>query len=389
MTTHFATDADVVERVLTHTRNSTTDLGEPWFEPVDNYRDPERFQAELAALRRNPTVFAPASAVVEPGDYLARETFGVPLFVSRGRDGRARVFRNACRHRGVAIADGQGCAQALVCDYHGWSYRLDGSIAHIPHADGFPDDSADERSLVEVTSCEANGLIIVAGPDGDPAPASTGIDAPRLRLADTLADHRLLTTTRQELPVNWKVLVESALEGYHIRSAHRSTFYPLQYDNLNVVEFSGLHSRVTYPYRNIERLATRGPAERTLRGHATVVTHLFPNTLVSTFPERTSVSMIDPLAIDKSVITTYVLTANDPGADGDEPDDDGTSLVALGAAEDTELSLAVQKGFRAGANDTIVFGRNESALGHFHRNIDDIVGAAGGSIPVMTPGRTG
>jgi len=373
MTTHFATDADVVERVLTHTRNSTTDLGEPWFEPVDNYSNTARFQAELAMLRRIPAVLAPAASVVEPGDYLARETFGVPLFVSRGRDGRARVFRNACRHRGATIADGHGCAQTLVCNYHGWSYRLDGSIAHIPHADGFPDDTADKRSLVELTSCEANGLIIVAGPDGDTAPTSTGIDAPQLLLADTLADHRLLTTTRQELPINWKVLVEQTLEGYHIRSTHRSTFYPLQYDNLNVVELSGLHSRVTYPYRNIERLATRSPAKRRLRGHATVVTHLFPNTIVATFPERTFVSMIDPLAIDNSVLTTFVLTAAAPSPDGDEPIDDGTSLVALGAVEDTEMSLAVQSGFRSGANDTIVFGRNESALGHFHRNLDDML----------------
>ena len=50
MTAQFASDADVVERVLTHVRDSTTDLGEAWFEPVDNYRDPTRFQAEIDAL---------------------------------------------------------------------------------------------------------------------------------------------------------------------------------------------------------------------------------------------------------------------------------------------------------------------------------------------------
>ena len=93
MTSSFATDADVVARVLIHVRDSTTDLGEPWFEPVSNYSDAARFQAELTALRRMPTVFAPAASAVEPGDYLARETFGVPLFVSRGRDGRARFDR--------------------------------------------------------------------------------------------------------------------------------------------------------------------------------------------------------------------------------------------------------------------------------------------------------
>lgn len=387
MTTHFATDADVVERVLSHVRDSTTDLGEAWFEPVNNYRDPERFQAELAALRRMPTVFAPAASVVKTGDYLARETFGVPLFVSRGRDGGARVFRNSCRHRGATIADGSGCAQALVCNYHGWSYRLDGSIAHIPHAEGFPENIADDRSLVELASCEANGLIIVAGSDGDTSPESTGINAPGLLLADTLAGQRFVTTTREEQPINWKVLIEQTLEGYHIRSAHRSTFYPVQYDNLNVIEFSGLHSRVTYPYRNIERQATTSPAERKLRGYSTTVTHLFPNTIVSTFPELTLVSLIDPLAIDRSLITTFLLTDSDPSTSDAEPVDDGTSLVARGGVEDTEMSLAVQAGFRAGANDTIVFGRNESAIGHFHRSLDDALAADHDGLSTNTPVR--
>jgi len=376
MTADFASDADVIDRVLTHIRNSTTDLGEAWFEPVENYRDPARFQTELDALRRMPTVFAPAAAVAESGDYLARESFGVPLFVSRGRDGQARVFRNSCRHRGATIADGRGCAQTLVCNYHGWSYRLDGSIAHIPHDDGFPEGIADDRSLVEVASCEANGLIIVAGSDGDGEPTASGIDAPQLLLADTLADHRLVTTTREEQPINWKVLIEQTLEGYHIRSAHRSTFYPVQYDNLNVIEFSGLHSRVTYPYRNIERQATRPAAEQKLRPCSTAVTHLFPNTIVATFPELTLVTTIDPLAIDRSVLTTFLLTTAEPTADGVEPVTSGTSLAAQGAVEDTEMSLAVQAGFRAGANDTIVFGRNESAIGHFHRNLDDALDAS-------------
>ena len=54
----FATDADVVERVLAHIDNRTTDEGRPWSEPVSNYLDPERFAAEMALLRSLPTVFA-------------------------------------------------------------------------------------------------------------------------------------------------------------------------------------------------------------------------------------------------------------------------------------------------------------------------------------------
>ena len=36
--------------------------------------------------------------------------------------------------------------------------------------------------------------------------------------------------------------------------ASPQTFYPLQYDNLNVVETYGRNSRIAFPYRAIERL---------------------------------------------------------------------------------------------------------------------------------------
>ena len=86
--------------------------------------------------------------------------------------------------------------------------------------------------------------------------------------------------------MNWKVLVEQFLEGYHIRSTHRETFFPLQYDNLNVVETFGPHSRVTYPYRNIERLAIGRSPTWTVRARVTFVYQLFPNVMVATFPDE-------------------------------------------------------------------------------------------------------
>ena len=51
------------------------------------------------------------------------------------------------------------------------------------------------------------------------------------------------------------------LEGYHIRSTHHDTFFPLQYDNINVVEAFGRNSRISFPYRRIEKLR-RVPAGR-------------------------------------------------------------------------------------------------------------------------------
>ena len=51
-----------------------------------------------------------------------------------------------------------------------------------------------------------------------------------------LPAERLVYVDATPRPMNWKVLVEQFLEGYHIRSTHKDTFYPIQYDDLNVVE---------------------------------------------------------------------------------------------------------------------------------------------------------
>ena len=45
-----------------------------------------------------------------------------------GTDGVVRGFRNACRHRGMKLADGEGCTRAFACPYHAWTYGLDGGL---------------------------------------------------------------------------------------------------------------------------------------------------------------------------------------------------------------------------------------------------------------------
>src|SRR5829696_6198043 len=173
----------------------------------------------------------------------------MPLFAVRDRDGRARVFRNSCRHRGVALVEGAGCSHALVCRYHGWTYRLDGSLAHVPHPAGFPDLDIAERGLVEVASAEVDGLVVIGGAEPGAGSADGGVDLAALAdgtpwRAKLVPASRMFDVTAAVRPMNWKVLVEQFLEGYHIRSTHRETFYPVQYDNLNVIETFGPNSRI-------------------------------------------------------------------------------------------------------------------------------------------------
>jgi phenylpropionate dioxygenase-like ring-hydroxylating dioxygenase large terminal subunit len=370
--TSLASDVEIVHRILAHIDAGTTDEGDAWREPVEAYVNPARFADELRLLRSMPSVYVPSAAIPNPGDHVERVAFGVPLFALRDTDRRVRVFRNACRHRGMAIVDGSGCSHALVCRYHGWTYRLDGSLAHVPHAEGFPDLDMSSRGLVEVASHEVDGLVVIDPLDArDAAPEGLTDGSPwRDKL---LPAERLFYTQSTVRAMNWKVLIEQFLEGYHIRSTHRDTFYPLQYDDLNVVETFGPNSRITFPYRNIERLRDRPESTWTVGARVTFVYHLFPNVMLATFPDQVLAVVIDPIDIDHTTVTTYGMAG--PGVIAARaPTGGGRGLLAEGALEDNAMSAGVQQGFHADANAFVEFGRHESAIGHFHATLDARLG---------------
>jgi len=371
---HLMNDQDIAARVLAHIRNGTTDRSdEVWREPVANYRSAERLRREIeTVLRKTPTAFCPSAALAEKGSYIAREAAGTPLLVVRGDDGRVRAFRNACRHRGTPLADGSGCASVLVCPYHGWSYRLDGSLRSVPHADGFPNLDLNTHGLVPVRTDERLGLVFVTQ---DETGESAGV--PWDGMPEVVApSQELLDVRGGEISVNWKVYLEGFLEGYHIRPAHPKTFYPYGYDNLNVIERCGRNARITFPFRRIEKLADVPPEDRRVDGLLTYVYHLFPNVLVTVLSHHTNVVILDPLSVDRTRSTLYTLANRGAGTSAESAKRDAAFVNDTGGAEDLALVLSIQRSIGSGANDAFTFGQFVGLITHFHRNMRAALGEA-------------
>lgn len=362
----FMDDNAVIERVLAHVRNDMTDEGdEVWREPVENYRSEERFRRELAVLRRVPVPFCPSAALREPGAYLARHAAGVPILAARGKDGEVRAFRNACRHRGAEVANGMGCANAFVCPFHGWTYGLDGNLRRVQHERGFPDLDKSTHGLVPVRVQERAGIVFVTQ-DGPLTDQDLGDGLPDLSASGL----ELIKTSDSEVDVNWKVSIEGAIEGYHIRFGHPDTFYPYGYDNLNVVEHCGRNSRVTFPFRRIEKLADVPEAERSIEGRVTYVYHLFPNALVTVLSRHTILVIFEPIAPGRTRNVSYSLTHPGSGPDATKIAKRDSSFVSqTGAPQDRALAESVTRTMASGANEHFTFGHFESAIVHFHRNL--------------------
>ena len=136
------------------------------------YRDPGRFARERDRLfRRLPLCLGHADQLAQPGSVLAYDICGVPVLMTRARDGAVRVFLNVCRHRGARLVVDEGVlSQAgLSCPYHGWTYRLDGALAGVPVPKASPRWTAPARSARAALGGTPGLIWAVLDPDADKA----------------------------------------------------------------------------------------------------------------------------------------------------------------------------------------------------------------------------
>jgi phenylpropionate dioxygenase-like ring-hydroxylating dioxygenase large terminal subunit len=80
------------------------------------------------------------SQVPRPGDYYSTVLARQPVIMLRGVEGEVAVLLNRCAHKGAKLVSAEhgSCEGRLLrCPYHGWTYRLDGSIRTIPQKGGY------------------------------------------------------------------------------------------------------------------------------------------------------------------------------------------------------------------------------------------------------------
>ncbi len=143
------------------------------------------------------------------------------VLVTRDDDGVLHGFENACRHRGHELLPCDGTAEnrAIVCPYHAWAYRLDGSLIGAPGHKEAPDFDPSNHPLVQVEVREWNGWLFAnrgATTSFEEHVAGLG------EIVDRYDGAELVTTTSHEYDVeaNWKVIVENYQECYHCSSIH-------------------------------------------------------------------------------------------------------------------------------------------------------------------------
>jgi len=155
---------NVAEIMVDYVTNKKTFLTDKTMTvPSRSYTDPDQWEAEMELVfKRVPLLLAFTAEMPNPGDYKAMDVIGLPILISRSKDGSVRAFYNVCSHRGAPVAhEGHGNCPRFTCKYHGWTFGQDGKLIGISEASKFGEVNKAERGLRQLSCEERAGLIFV------------------------------------------------------------------------------------------------------------------------------------------------------------------------------------------------------------------------------------
>jgi phenylpropionate dioxygenase-like ring-hydroxylating dioxygenase large terminal subunit len=201
--------------------------------PKERYIDPEFYRLEGEQLwARTWQMACRLEEIPQAHDFAEYQILDQSIVVVRTADLGVQAFQNACRHRGVQIAQGRGsCAEGFTCPFHGWCYGPDGRNTAVPRARTFSEHNLqpDELDLRPVR-CEMWGGCAWINLDHDAPPLRDCLEP-----AATALDAWRVESLRAEwwyacrLPVNWKLAVEAFVEAYHVAESHPQLVVPTRH----------------------------------------------------------------------------------------------------------------------------------------------------------------
>lgn len=346
--------------------------------PSSVYLSEARFTAEKYQLfDRVPVVATVSARLPEPNMSVAIDGYGVPLLITRDRDGVAHAFINACRHRGSKIVEGCDARQGgrLSCPYHAWTYDLKGNLAGIPRQETFPSLHKENLGLVALSCFEAGGFIWVGLDHSTPVTALPNTDALCADL-EAFGLHKMYMYGHRtyDLASNWKFVIEPFLEGYHVQRLHAQSVGPMFADVPSIYSTLGHHQRQTSGKANFDP-SVLDDNINSLHRHVTHAYLVFPNTIVVTSPYYISVMVLMPRSRERTIVDYYMLVKSAP--DNPKAEDvykrSYEMIHAVFGGEDFRAATIQQEAMNSGAIAEVYYGGLEKMIGVFHDSVESFL----------------
>ena len=347
--------------------------------PTTAYTDHDLAEREWNELFRGlPQMVGLSGDLPEPGSFVTMDDLGTPIILSRDADGVFHAMFNACRHRGTSVESRErGTTRRFTCPFHSWSYSSDGALVGLPKQDHFGELDKECRALVQLPAVEHNGMLWLSI---DP---NASIDV-RSLLGEELDDEiaawqlgelQLLTVDAYDVPLNWKLAMDTFGETYHFPSLHKNTLAESFHGNVQCYDTFGRNHRMILCRRDIDSMRERPEDDWSITIGGLPVYFLFPN--VQLLPNHYGLQLVRayPEAGDPARHTSQITFYLRPGV----PRNDEARLIAERFAsvieqEDYVAAASSQVAASSGALDHFIFGRNEPALHHYHNTFREALG---------------
>lgn len=275
---------------------SATDFSTAVTLPPAAYTDPEFFDFEMKAVfERRWICVGRTDQVANPGDFFTITVLGEPLIVARNADGEINVMSSVCQHRGMCVTapgerpkeewlelppETKGNTRTFKCPYHWWIYDLNGRLIGAPEMNRTEGFKKSDISLPKVRVEIWLGFIFI-NLSGDAEPLGPQLAPLEEFLANWHIDEMVTVDPEnvENLPFNWKIMVENFMEGYHPDRLHA------------IIHDFAPSSTINYaPYeRGMAYMYGHHPTENSEGGFNPLQKALFPTIETLTQEERDSV----------------------------------------------------------------------------------------------------
>ncbi len=313
---------------------------------------------------------------VASGGLVAQSLGEYGVLLARDRDGVLRAFENACRHRGHELLPCGGSAQgakAIVCPYHAWTYRFDGSLLGAPGFKDVVDFDKSTLGLKTVDVHEWHGWVFVDRTGRGPA-----FEEHIGELEAIVAPYdaaTLVTPVAHEYDVaaNWKVVIENYQECYHCSNIHPELCQVSPPDSGENIERAGDWVGGWMDLRNgVETMSldgrSGGVAMARLDEHekrTVMYVAVLPNLLISLHPDYVMTHLLTPLSPDRTRIRcSWAFPADVAGAEGFDPSY-ATDFWDLTNRQDWAACESVQRGMKAPGYEAGLLAPDEDGVYQF------------------------
>ncbi len=339
-----------------------------WLPPSSWYNDERFFELERDTVFKNNWLIAARSDQFgKAGDFVAGSVAGEPYVVVRGDDGTLRAFYNVCRHHAAQVAVGAGCAESLVCPYHGWTYGLDGRLQRAPELGAVKDFDREKFGLVPMHVAEWSGFVFISMATS-PRPLDADLGELEKRLRDmNVASLQFVARRKYTIACNWKVYVDNYLDGgYHVSYLHRGLAGQLDLDSYKTEIFE------RYSIQSGAGAGSSGDkkggsdfAERI--GDRVLYAWIYPNLMINRYGPMMDTNWVIPRGHDETEVIFDYYFSPETARDAEFVE---KSLAASDVVqqEDVDICESVQRGLGSSSYEKGRYSvKREHGEHHFHR----------------------